>query len=196
MALAVLDPGHGGIKHVGGSSPNNATGPTGLLEKTLTLQVALLARTRLTALGHRVRLTRDSDVNLGLAARAALARTAKADAFVSIHFNGFRDTRVQGTETFVHEGATAGSLALAGTVQTALLAATGLRDRGVKRARFGVLNPRSHGPATSACLAEISFLSDPEEERRLRDAAYLARLADALAAGIVAFLAAAEPKRA
>jgi phosphoserine aminotransferase len=29
----VIDPGHGGSKTVGGSSPNNATGPTGLLEK-------------------------------------------------------------------------------------------------------------------------------------------------------------------
>jgi N-acetylmuramoyl-L-alanine amidase len=42
----VIDPGHGGTTTVGDSSPNNATGPTGLLEKTLTLQVAQRAAER------------------------------------------------------------------------------------------------------------------------------------------------------
>ena len=35
----VLDPGHGGTSAAGASSPNNATGPNGLLEKDLTLDL-------------------------------------------------------------------------------------------------------------------------------------------------------------
>ena len=31
MAIIVVDPGHGGSAAVGGSSPNNATGPAGTL---------------------------------------------------------------------------------------------------------------------------------------------------------------------
>ncbi|MFL6331777.1 MAG: N-acetylmuramoyl-L-alanine amidase, partial [Pyrinomonadaceae bacterium] len=38
--VVVLDPGHGGETAVGGSSPNNATGPNKLLEKNLTLDLA------------------------------------------------------------------------------------------------------------------------------------------------------------
>jgi N-acetylmuramoyl-L-alanine amidase len=59
MPLAVIDPGHGGTQRVGGSSPNNAKGPTGLLEKTVTLQLGLEARTALAATGVSVLLTRD-----------------------------------------------------------------------------------------------------------------------------------------
>ena len=37
MGTIVIDPGHGGDVKVGGSSPNNARGPSGVLEKALTL---------------------------------------------------------------------------------------------------------------------------------------------------------------
>jgi N-acetylmuramoyl-L-alanine amidase len=40
MAVVVIDAGHGGASKVGGSSANNATSPSGLLEKQLTLAVA------------------------------------------------------------------------------------------------------------------------------------------------------------
>jgi N-acetylmuramoyl-L-alanine amidase len=189
MTQVVLDPGHGGAQRNGGSSPNNATGPTGLLEKTLTLDVARRARTLLAARGIACALSRDGDVNPGLAARAHVARDAKARVFVSIHFNGWKTPDVQGTETFVHERGSARSLQLAGDVQSALLKATGLKDRRVKRARFGVLAPASHAAETAACLAEISFLTDPAEEARLKTATYLDRIATALSDGIAAFLA-------
>jgi N-acetylmuramoyl-L-alanine amidase len=74
MATVVLDPGHGGTENIGGSSPNNATGPCGLLEKTVTLAVALATRDALQAEGAKVLLTRDHDVNLSLSARAAVAK--------------------------------------------------------------------------------------------------------------------------
>jgi len=35
MSIIVIDPGHGGDAKVGGSSPNNARGPSGLLETDL-----------------------------------------------------------------------------------------------------------------------------------------------------------------
>ncbi len=104
-AVIVLDPGHGGQTppyKVGGSSWNNATGPQGTLEKTLTLDVALRTRDILSARGRTVVLTREIDVNLGLRARANVAKSREADAFVSIHFNGSTGHNAQGTETFVH----------------------------------------------------------------------------------------------
>ena len=185
----VLDPGHGGDVNVGGSSPNNATGPFGTLEKNLTLAVALAAVPALEAAGHRVTLTRDSDRNLGLDDRAAVARTAEADVFVSIHFNGFGDPLVQGTETWVHFLAADHSRELAERVQQHVLGATGYSDRGVRAKKLRVLTPALHRDTTAACLAEISFLTDPRDERRLADAAHIEQLGAALAAGIVEYLA-------
>ncbi len=187
-AVIVLDPGHGGHETVGGSSPNNAVGPDGTLEKELTLRVAKLTEEILESRGHRVPMTRASDRNLGLAKRAQIARDNEAEVFLSVHFNAFHDPGVQGTETYHHDEAGPGSRRLAQWVQRRLAAATGLRDRRVKSARFGVLRPERHLPDTAACLAEVSFLTDPDEEVRLEKPEYLNRLAGALADGIEIYL--------
>lgn len=188
MAIVVIDPGHGGAARVDDSSPNNASSPSGLLEKNLTLIVARHAESALTGRGHTVRLTRTTDANLGLADRARVAQAAQAAAFVSIHFNGFADPTVQGTETWVHELASPRSRELAGCVQRAVLRATGYRDRGVQAKRLGVLSPGRHAPQTAACLAELSFITTAAEDLRLKDEAYLRALGEAVASGVQEFL--------
>jgi N-acetylmuramoyl-L-alanine amidase len=191
--MVVIDPGHGGTTKVGGSSPNNATGPDGLLEKTVTLEIATRAAAALVAAGHEVTLTRTTDVNLGLADRAAVAKAAAAPAFVSIHFNGDANATVQGTETWTDSDASAASVALARIVQSHVVAATGYRDRGVKAKELGVLNPDSHDPHTAACLVEVSFLTDPNENARLRNPTYLDTIGGAISAGILAYLVSIHP---
>ena len=195
MTIIVLDPGHGGKTDLLGSSANNARGPRGTLEKDLTLQVALATREVLS--GHHVRLTRDADVNLSAADRARVARDAGAAVFVSIHFNGFRDPTVQGTETLVRpadqerpslDTVPGHCLSLARSVQGSLVNTLGLRDRGLKPGRWAVLSDALHSPAVARCLAEVSFLSDPQEEERLLDHSYKSRIARALAAGIRGYL--------
>ena len=199
MAIIAIDPGHGGSTRVDGSSPNNATGPAGTLEKDLTLDVGLSLREILQQRGHTVVMTRDTDVNLGLAARAHVARDNSADVFVSIHFNGWEDPDTQGTVTFVHEDASSASHALATQVQGAVRSVTGYSDRGVKRARFGVLNPRRHRETTAACLVEVSFLTNAAEEERLSrnepvgGTPYRRAIANAIADGIDAHLTASVP---
>jgi len=56
-------------------------------------------------------------------------------------------------------------------------------SRGVKQAPFYVLG----GAAMPAVLVEIGFISNPQEEQRLRDDGYRDRIARALVAGIVAY---------
>src|SRR5262245_38654773 len=188
MAVIVIDPGHGGTAKVGGSSANNATSPSGLLEKDLTLAVGRHAETALVARGHTVQLTRSADVNLGLADRAAVARAAQADAFVSIHFNGFGDPTVQGTETWVHSSAASQSRSLAGCVQRAVLQATRHRDRGVQAKVLGVLDAAHHASRTAACLAELSFITTTAEDLKLHDPLYLTALGEAVGTGVQDFL--------
>lgn len=188
MAIVVIDPGHGGMGSVGGSSGNNATSPSGLLEKDLTLAVARHAAAALGARGHNVQLTRTADVNLSLVERAAVAKSTRADAFVSIHFNGFGDTTVQGTETWVHQNGSAQSVDLAGCVQRAVLQATRHRDRGIRRKVLGVVDPANHAQGTAACLAELSFITTSAEDVRLHDPEYPKALGDAVANGVQEFV--------
>lgn len=192
MATIVLDPGHGGLKKIGGSSPNNASGPTGLLEKTVTLDIALRAKSLIEALGHKVKLTRATDDNLGLANRAAVAKAAQAPVFVSIHMNGY-DQRAQGTETWLHSVHTMQSAALAQHIQQAMLKATKLKDRFVQAKELGVLDGDRHWSRTACCLVEISFMDVAAEEARLKTETYRDALAAALCDGVAAYLQSAAP---
>jgi N-acetylmuramoyl-L-alanine amidase len=76
------------------------------------------------------------------------------------------------------------SARLALAVQARLNQRLGLRDRGVKQAPFTVLT----GATMPAVLVEMGFLSNPDEEQRLRDAAHQQRVAEAIALGIEDFL--------
>lgn len=193
MATIVLDPGHGGKTKVGGSDPNHASGPSGLLEKTATLDVAQRTKSALETAGHTVVLTRNADVNLGLSARAGVAKSIRAPVFVSIHFNGF-DKATQGTETFCHTEHTGKSADLCRAVQAAAVAATGLKDRnkaapnGVKTMGLGVLKPASHFSGTACVLVEVSFMDVAAEDARLQTAAYKNKVAAGLAKGVAAYL--------
>ncbi|MFQ5767089.1 MAG: N-acetylmuramoyl-L-alanine amidase [Acidobacteriota bacterium] len=89
----VLDPGHGGPEEGG-------RGPTGLLEKDVTLEVCRRLRTRLEYRGYKVLLTREGDLDLSLDERTALANNNKADLFISIHVNASPSSRARGAETY------------------------------------------------------------------------------------------------
>jgi N-acetylmuramoyl-L-alanine amidase len=171
----VIDPGHGGSIEVGGSSKNNATSPSGVLEKNMTLRFAFLVRDALQEAaqlgGHDVKIfmTRDGDKNLALSARAAVAKTKKADVFLSIHFNGF-DGKARGTETLIAPKTSnsnhAADKALAQRVQTATFNAikahdAGAKNRKVKDQKLGVLNEASLGTKARGCLVEVEFIDVP-----------------------------------
>src|SRR5262245_3655540 len=104
-AMVVLDPGHGGARPIGGSSPNHAVAPDGQLEKTLVLDVARRLGARLGDVAD-VRFTRTGDENLSLSARARMARDSDARLFVSLHLNGSSDPTVDGTEVWIARDAT------------------------------------------------------------------------------------------
>lgn len=96
-AVVVIDPGHGGTTNEPGSSWNNATSPSGVLEKAMTLSYGLALRDALRAkaqqdnLKVKVLMTRDTDLNRSGAARAAVARDDGADVIFIIHFNSQDD---------------------------------------------------------------------------------------------------------
>jgi N-acetylmuramoyl-L-alanine amidase len=94
LRTIVVDAGHGGEEE-------GARGPSGTLEKTVTLSVARRLKAALEArLGVRVILTRDADTTVGLDERAALANNNKADLFVSLHANASVRPTATGAEVF------------------------------------------------------------------------------------------------
>lgn len=91
----VLDPGHGG-------KDPGTTGPSGLKEKDLVLDVALRLRKLLEAeLQTDVIMTREDDRFIPLEERTAIANKNGADLFISIHANAWHNPRVSGVETYV-----------------------------------------------------------------------------------------------
>jgi len=91
--VVVLDAGHGG-------HDEGATGPSGLHEKDLVLDVTRRLAERLRRGGVRVVLTRSVDRFLSLEERTAVANDARADLFLSIHANASRSRRPRGIETY------------------------------------------------------------------------------------------------
>lgn len=73
---------------------------------------------------------------------------------------------------------------LAYTVHQKLIHDCRAQDRGVQQAPFYVLM----GVGAPAILVEVGFISHPLEGRKLKDGGYQMQLADAIAAGVEAFL--------
>lgn len=173
--IVAIDPGHGG-------RDPGAIGPSGLRESDVVLDISLRVRELLTRDGVRGLILRESDVTVELPDRPRLARDAGATIFVSIHANANGRATVNGSETYF---LTPQSLALAQMIQDELGVVLGIPSRGIKTANFLVL--RDSG--VPSVLVEAAFISNAEDEARLRDSAFRQRIAAAIQKGIMRFLA-------
>ena len=168
----VIDAGHGG--------KDPGTNDGALIEKDVTLTVALLVQELLEDADYEVIMSRTEDVYPELLERAKLTQEYDAPIFVSIHCNAAENiATANGIETYAAPGDTADA-ELAAYLQTALINATGANDRGVKESRLVVL---TQNPAP-ACLVEIGFMTNPAECAKLADEDYQQTLAQAIADGI------------
>jgi N-acetylmuramoyl-L-alanine amidase len=94
VSRIVLDPGHGGSDH-------GASGPTGIEEKDVVLDIARRVAPVLSAQGIETILTRSEDRFVSLEERTARANAFGADLFVSIHCNASESRAPRGIETYV-----------------------------------------------------------------------------------------------
>lgn len=178
-----IDPGHGG-RDPGASS-------SGLIEKEITLDVALRLMKALEQHDVSVFLTRDHDISLGrtqrqdLAARIHAVTRAGADLLVSIHVNTFHMPHVAGPRTYYHPGSASG-MQLATEIQAQLHRAS-QRGRPDAYAEEYFITQRS--PMT-AVLVEIGYMTNHAEAQQLRTESYRQRIAEAIARGIVAYISA------
>jgi len=194
--VIVIDPGHGG------ADPGARSAADGRWEKEFTLDWARRLAPLLEQRGWRVFLTRTNDRDVALSDRVALSEARAADLFLSLHFNtsggareqagletycltptGMRSSLTRGyeddpAEILPNNAFDAENFQWAVRLHAALLKVDGIRDRGVRRARFlGVLRAQKR----PAVLIEGGFLSNPGEARRIADPAFREKLAEAVA---------------
>lgn len=172
-----IDPGHGG-------SDPGAVG-NGLQEKNLTLDIGLQIRSILQAnWAVDVRMSRTTDVFVGLSQRAADANTWGANIFVSVHINSGGGT---GFESYRYPTNDPPTVNLHNALHSAILA--GMRsiapvtDRGKKTANFAVLRET----AMPAVLTENLFI-DTADANLLARADFRTATARGHAQGIANFL--------
>lgn len=194
--VIVIDPGHGG-QDVGTKNLFNHR-----YEKDYTLDWALRLKPLLIARGWKVLLTRTGDVDVSLPDRIALAERAKADLFLSLHFNsGHPNRELSGIETycltpsgmpshllreydddmrqvFPNNAYDEENFMLAFRLHRNLLRYSGAADRGVRRARFMAVLRGQNRPAV---LIEAGYLSNQNEAQRIATPEYRQLLAEAVA---------------
>lgn len=180
----VLDPGHGG-------RDPGATGPGGVAEAELNLELARALGSFLTAAGATVLYTRTGAEGGDLLARAAWIEEVRPDVVVSLHCNATTSPAWRGAQTFF-DGPPGprreASRALAREIQHALRAFTPTR----RFANSGIAHyilERSPAPAVTV---EAGFLTNPDEARLLMDETYRRRLAFAVFLGLARWAAGIE----
>ena len=193
-----IDPGHGGTA----ATDSYRVGQLGEREEWINLRVGLMLKKLLEAKGAEVFMTRTGDDRVELKTRADLAIAKKADLFVSIHHNATADQDVNFPIVYFH-GAVSENNA---SVQAAKFLALEMRRQlfsggghisvvsdytifpekgaGVLRHSYGI----------PGLLAEASFFTNIEEEKKLKDEGYNSREAIAFANAIEMFFSRPQSK--
>ncbi|MGV0027334.1 N-acetylmuramoyl-L-alanine amidase [Phormidesmis priestleyi] len=172
--VVVIDPGHGG-------PDPGAVGIGGLQEKEIVMDISRQVAAILEQQGVQSVLTRSNDIDLDLEPRVALAERLNATLFVSIHANAISLSRpdISGLETYYFDS----GLGLAQSIHNSVLQGTGVRDRGVRKARFYVLRKTS----MPSVLVEVGFVTGRDDAAKLSTASYRRQMAEAIARGILQY---------
>ncbi len=205
-SIVVIDPGHGG-------QDSGARGPDGTSEKTVTLELANRIAAELEP-EFKVVLTRSDDYGLDLDNRTAMANHLKADILISIHTGGSFVHSTAGTAIYYYQDfskpdsgreqppTSAGQIrnepilwqnvqnshlsksrALARSIDERLKGITALQSR-IEGAPLAVLQ----GAAMPAILIEVGYLTNPTDEKNLRDERFLMELSGQISRGVEDFL--------
>lgn len=186
----VIDAGHGGID-------GGATSCTGVLESQINLEIALRVNDLFHFLGYDTVMIRSADESIytegttiaaqkisDLKERARIANETEGGILVSIHQNTFSDSKYSGGQVFYAN--TPGSDRLAGTLQQLFNASrTPAGNRKTKKAQNVYLMQHVTCPAV---LIECGFLSNSQEEAKLRSPDYQKCLAALIVTGCSGYL--------
>ncbi|MDD4526588.1 MAG: N-acetylmuramoyl-L-alanine amidase [Candidatus Margulisbacteria bacterium] len=169
----VVEAGHGG-------GDVGAIGFGGRYEKWFTLDTSQRIKDILTSYGATVLMPLQKDASMSLSGRTQFANRNDADLFISVHFNAFHSEYIGGISTYYYS---ATSLPIARHVQREMVSALGLRDIGLRQARFFVL----FHTKMPAILIEPCFITNKNEYEMLLKPENRDKIASAVAKGVVAY---------
>ncbi|WDL98909.1 N-acetylmuramoyl-L-alanine amidase family protein [Alicyclobacillus sp. ALC3] len=184
----VIDAGHGG-------RDGGAESADGRKEKDTTLAVANDLAALLRQSGAQVYLTRDTDTDLtqpsdlghrqhaSLRARTVYTKEKRPDVFISIHCNGSPSPTWRGAHVIYRDG-NEEAKALATVMQENFRAYLLPTKRTIDDTSTLYLLRRIEGPAV---LAEIGFMTNPQESAAMQTPAYRQRVAFVMYKSVVEY---------
>ena len=189
----IVDAGHG-------LPDGGAVGTNGTVEQEINLQIALKIREILEAKSIKVIMTRTSEYGIytdksstlremkleDMRNRLAIMKKNHADLFISIHMNSYKNPSASGLRIFYSPNF-AGIKPLAENIQLRIADVTGADTGAVMAVESNLYLLKK--PPIPSILAECGFLSNPEEEAKLKTEDYQSRIAWAIADAIEKYYA-------
>ncbi len=186
----VIDAGHGGVD-------GGATSCTGVLESQINLEIAQKLNDLFNLLGINTVMIRNTDCSVytegktisqkkisDLKERVRIVNSYENCVLISIHQNLFAEEKYSGAQVFYAR--TTGSQKLAKSIQSSFIK---------------TINPNSHRQEKQAdsiylmqhiqcpgVLVECGFISNPQEERLLRDKSYQQKICSVIACSVSNFI--------
>ena len=189
--IILIDAGHGGMD--GGTSSKNGT-----VEKNINLSIATKLKENLQKIGYKVVMTREEDASLysknttirqryteDLRKRCELKVSSNCDLFISIHLNYFTQSKYSGAQVWYSDYKD--SSTLAGFMQKNLkvdLDPSNNRVQKPAKTAYKILRENDIMPSV---LVECGFLSNLEEEQKLKTPEYQVKIAESISKSISEF---------
>ncbi len=197
--IVVVDAGHGG------EDPGAVSSYSGATEKDINLVIAMKTKELLEKEGYTVIMTRTEDVlvyegeELSMTAkrrqdllnRKKMMDESKADIVVSIHLNGFNDTKYSGAQVFYTKSSLS-SKKLAICLQESLRETLDPKNEREALLKSDDIIITKNCKVTTV-IVECGFLSNREEEAKLVDSDYQVKIAEAIKGGINKYFTVLQP---
>lgn len=173
--IIAIDAGHGG-------SNKGTTGiSTGIQEKDYTLLYAKELEKQLKLKKVKVIMTREKDTTLNMYERITTLNQENPDILLSIHFNSSSKDTISGVSTYYRY---IGFRSLSQVILKSMLP-IGLKEFG----NIGSFNFALSGPTDYPnCLIEVAFLSNKEDEKKIRNPLFRKQVAEKIILGLESFL--------
>lgn len=187
----LIDAGHGGMD--GGTSSQNGT-----IEKNINLSIATKLKVSLQNLGYEVVMTREDDNGLNLNSgtirqkyyedlrnRCDLKKSSNCGMFISIHLNYFTQSKYYGAQVWYSRFED--SKELAGIVQKNLKGDLDPSNKRVQKPAKNAYKILRENDDMPSVIVECGFLSNYEEEQKLKSDVYQEKIANSISKSVQEF---------
>lgn len=187
----LIDPGHGGID-------GGAESKSGTVEKDINLSIALKLKKILTKNGFDVVMTREEDNGLytekgtirkkkyeDLENRCKIKKESECEMFVSIHLNMFPQSKYYGAQVWYSNSEKSGKLAH--IIQENLKEDLDENNKRIEKPaleKYKILRCCEDIPSV---IVECGFISNYEEEQKLKSEIYQEKIAESLGKSIAKY---------